>query len=102
MPSRGGGAAQARHHHEAATRALLAIFLTAPLAACDIAVSGPLPADEVPPIGFLESNADACDRGPRHAAPARARHGDPISSAGPGYGHSLGHGIVGGVRGTVW
>lgn len=52
----------ARHHREAATRALLAVLLTAALAACDIGVSGALPADEVPPpIGFPECNADAYD-----------------------------------------
>jgi hypothetical protein len=46
----------------AATHALLAVFLTAALAACGTGVSGALRADEVPPpIGFPECNADAYD-----------------------------------------
>ena len=61
-PSLSTARPDARHHREAATRALLAVLLTAALAACGIGVSGALPADEVPPpIGFPECNADAYD-----------------------------------------
>jgi len=77
-----------------ATRALLAVLLTAALAACDIGVSRALPADEVPPpIGFPECNADAYDfagQGTLHQL--GLDKATPVPTAGPGSaGDDLGH-----------